>query len=104
MPPKSQSLEACTSKATKCGQETLRCSVAALDHNLFFIQNSRVQCVRELMIATAVKKYLGHICQYEKGQTQRPGTTFSNLSDTAVAVLAGHQNCCRFAALCSEST
>ena len=36
--------------------------------------------------------------QYEKKQIQQPSTTFSNFSDK-VAVLRGHENCCRFATL-----
>ena len=80
-------------------KKTLLCSVAALDHRrTCFLKNALTWA---LVIATAVKKQLGH--SIRKRKIQRPGTTFSNLSDTAVAVLTGAKTA---AALphCIEST
>ena len=82
------------SKTKNCGQKKL-CFCVDVEKTLhrarFFEKYSYVPVL--LIDGGAVKKNTWP--QYEKNQTQPPGTTFSNFSDK-VTVPRGHQNCCRF--------
>ena len=87
-------------KQRNVDKKNFRCSVVALDHRRKKIMKKLLRVHTRyvaLINATAVKNNLATV--YKKEKIQRPGTIFFNFSGTAVAVLTGHQNCCRVATL-----